>query len=66
MPRWPAFVLSIAIPAFLSLTAQASDGNFRPPVAKVAEYEFADARAPGIVSGAWATSAGWDPRRRGR
>lgn len=58
MPRWPAFVLSIAIPAFLSLPAQATDGNFRPPVARVAQYEFADAQAPGVVSGAWATSGG--------
>jgi hypothetical protein len=58
MSRWPAFVLSIAIPVFLSLAAHAADGNYSPPIAKVAQYEFTDGQAPGVVSGAWATSGG--------
>jgi hypothetical protein len=57
-PRWPAFVLAIAFPVFCSLPAQATDGNFRPPLAKVAQYEFTSGAGAGVVSGTWAMSGG--------
>ena len=58
MARWPAFVSCIAVALCWSLPVHARDGNFRPPLAKVAQYEFSDTQAPGVVSGAWATSSG--------
>jgi hypothetical protein len=57
MPRWPAFVLSIA-PVFLSLPAQARQEMFPPPLAVATQQEFTTGHALGVVSGAWAQSGG--------
>ena len=62
MPRWPALVLSILVPVFLPRPAQAFDVfdcvDPRPPVAKLAEYEFTEGQALHVVSGVWTTSGG--------
>ena len=58
MTRCPAFLLSLVACAFAALPAPVAWANFVVPVAKVAEHEFTNGSALGVVSGSWSASGG--------